>query len=98
MSTWPKERQEDAFRRHSRHAYKDILQWLVDHEEDVLAEAEARMLGLGFDQYGDASFQLTPEELEQGKKEEGADMLVYQVIIRAKERVARGAAVRRGDR
>lgn len=92
---WTKERQQDAFRRHSRIAYREIVQWMVDHEAEVIAEAEARMFGLGFDQYGDASFQLTHEQLQQGKKEEVADALVYQIIDRTKNRADLWARVKR---
>ena len=92
---WTKERQQEAFRHHAGIAYDEIVQWLIDHKEEVIAEAEARMFGIGYDQYGDASFRLTHEQLQQGKLEEAADTLVYQVIDRAKERAGVWARVKR---
>ena len=86
MTEWTKERQQEAFQRHAGIAYDEIVQWLIDNKDEVIAEAEARMFGIGYDQYGDASFRLTHEQLQQGKLEECSDALVYQVIDRTKER------------
>lgn len=77
--TWPLERQAEMYQRHSRKAYKRAIRYMKDHEEQIIAAGEERMLGLGFEQYGDAAFHKTHAEIQDDKLGEASDLVVYIV-------------------
>jgi hypothetical protein len=46
----------------------------------IIRLGEERLTGVGFEDYGDKSWWLTLNELNQNQREEQSDELVYQVI------------------
>ena len=79
-----KERQQAAYAKYARVEFEKMMKFLEGNKEIIITGAYDRMFGIGFDQYGDKSFQLTSEELDKGALEEIEDTLVYRVIKRAK--------------
>lgn len=76
---WPRERQEEMYRRHARKAHRRAIRFMKDHEEEIIAAGEERMLGIGFQQYGDAAFRKSYREVQVDKRDEAADLVVYIV-------------------
>jgi len=77
---WPRERQTELYDRQARKAYRRALRYFKDHQEEIIEAGRGRMLGSGFDQYGETVFQKTYADLERDKLEEAADLVVYTVV------------------
>ena len=82
--TWSKERQAELYRRNAHKSFRRLVRWMKENEDLIIAEGEKRSLGIGFEQYGDASYHLTYQQLVQGRLEEVADAVKYGEIIISK--------------
>lgn len=88
---WTKDRQERVITEYMDEAFRQAVFFMAANKDAIKASAKERSLGCGYDQYGDASFQLGEEELMAEKLAEAADLVVYHVIGMAKaDQVARG--------
>lgn len=77
---WTRERQEQAISDYIDEAFKQATFTFMANREALKSLVRERMLGEGFDTYGDATFHITEEELFRGKLEEAADFIVYHII------------------
>jgi len=83
VSAWTEEWQRELYRRHARKAYKRAIRFLKDHEEEIVALGERRLLE-GYALYEDRMFHWSYNELRQNELEEAADLVVYGVCGIAK--------------
>lgn len=77
---WTREKQEEAITVYVDEAFKQAVFTFMANKQVLKELVRERMLGMGFDTYGDQSFHLTDEELFRGKLEEAADFVVYHII------------------
>lgn len=100
MKTWTKEEQEAAFDRWAVTADWYLFDWLhdlweereresenqrYDSRDDFIALSRSRAFSIGYDEYGDAAFHQSKEELEREKMEELADIHFRFVVELATE-------------
>lgn len=81
---WTRERQEQALNTYIDEAFKQATFTFLSNRDTLRDLVKERMLGMGFDTYGDASFHLTDEELLRGMLEEASDFVVYHIIQMAR--------------
>lgn len=84
QTAWSRERQAEMYQRHARKAYRRAIRFMKDHEEEIIAAGEKRMLGLGFERYGDATFRKSHRDVQIDKLDEAADLVVYIVTEMAR--------------
>ena len=82
--TWSRDKQTALYRKNARKAFRRMLKWAKEHEDLIVTEGEVRSMGLGFEQYGDASYHLDFDALMQGMLEELADATKYAEIATSK--------------
>lgn len=67
----------EIFDRHAHEAVHEIIAWLTEHEDDLVALARGRHVW-GHYRYGDANFlEWDDGQLHAGQAEELADAIVY---------------------
>ena len=76
MKTWTKEEQEAAFDKYGKEALDNMFAWLlyVPEDEEIIDLSRKRAFSIGYEEYGDASFHQTDDELHREKMEELADL------------------------
>lgn len=79
--TYTREEQERILRRHAREAVGQLAARLVADRDRIEELAIERAMGIGADDYNDASFHKQGPELLREVHEELADGIVYQAIF-----------------
>ena len=77
------ERQLKLCERHLDKAYVDLLRMVKARKKEIIELAKEGVI-LGYDKYGDESWNKTYAELQQDSMEEIRDALVYQAIKRSR--------------